>query len=130
MVVGSFGKLLVFEVHPGKVLTPQTVKREMSAAYEEHKVLGAKPRLEFLSPELNVFSLTVLFSASLGVNPRDTMVTVQALIVAGMVENLILGNMNYGKHVLTKATEEWTKSGPKGEPMSIRVSLEFKQYQI
>ncbi len=130
MVIGSFGKLLVFEVHPGKVLTPRNVKRDMAAAYEEHKVLGAKPRLEFLAPELNTFSLSVLLSASMGVDPADTMLTVQALIVGGIVEQLILGGMNYGRHVLVKATEEWTKGGPKGNPISIQVSLEFKQYVI
>ena len=130
MVIGSFGKLLVFEVHSGKVLTPKNVKRDMAAAYEEHKVLGAKPRLEFLHPELNTFSFSVLLSASMGVDPADTMLTVQALIVGGIVEQLIIGGVNYGRHVLVKATEEWTKGGPKGNPISIQVALEFKQYVI
>ncbi len=128
MQIGSFGKLLVFEVHQNKILTPQKVKREYSATYEEHKVLGTKPRLEFLHPDLNTFSFPVLLSASLGVNPADTMLSVQALIVGGITENLIIGGMNYGRHVLQKATEEWTRSMPNGKPMSIQASLEFKQY--
>ena len=69
MIIGSFGKLLVFEVNADKILTPRGVKREMSAAYEEHKVLLHKPRLEFLAPELNSFSFSVLLSASMGVEP-------------------------------------------------------------
>ncbi len=130
MIIGSFGKLLVFEVSMNKVLTPRGVKREMSAAYEEHKVLIHKPRLEYLAPELNTFSFSVLLSSSMGVDPADTMLTVQALILGGLVEKLILGGMNYGRHVLVKATEEWTKAGPKGNPISIQAGLEFKQYEI
>lgn len=128
MNVGSFGRQLVFEVQQEKILTPQTTERSLEAEYEEHSVLGAKPRLEFLAPKLDVFSLSVLLSASLGVNPRDTMVTVRALIHDGVVANLVLGGRNYGKYVLTKAKETWTRSGPKGEPMSDKVQLEFKEY--
>ena len=130
MIIGSFGKLLVFEVNADKILTPRGVRREMSAAYEEHKVLLHKPRLEYLAPELNSFSFSVLLSASMGVDPADTMLTVQALILGGMVEKLILGGMNYGRHVLVKATEDWARSGPRGNPISIQAALEFRQYEI
>lgn len=128
MRVGSFGTEIVFEVSGKKVMTPHNVRREMSAAYEEHKVLGAKPRLEFLSPELNTCQLTVLLSRAHGVDPGRMMVRIEAAIAVGLVEKLILGGENYGRHVLIKASEEWTSSDGKGKPLSIRVTLDFKEY--
>ncbi|GAB7080883.1 phage tail protein [Megalodesulfovibrio paquesii] len=133
MEVGSFGKSLVFEVHADaglvrKVCTPAGVRRDVAAAYEEHKVLGAAPRLEFLAPELRSVSMTVLLSASMGVQPEAVMQDITELVETGQVEQLILGGKNQGRHVLMKATEEWTRSDAKGRPISIQVSLEFRQY--
>ena len=128
MVIGSFGQHLVFEVHPDKVFTPVSVKRDMAAAYEEHKVLGAKPRLEFIAPELNTMSLSVHLSAALGVDVEETMLDVETLLSGGFVEKLIIGGVNYGHHVLTKATEDWSKSDPSGRQISINLALEFKEY--
>ena len=128
MVIGSFGQHLVFEVHPDRVITPGSVRRDMAAAYEEHKVLGAKPRLEFIAPELNTMSLSVRLSAALGVKLEETMLDVETLVAGGFVEKLILGGVNYGHHVLTKASEEWGKSDPKGKRISINLTLEFKEY--
>ena len=128
MVIGSFGQHLVFEVHPDKVFTPVSVKRDMAAANEEHKVLGAKPRLEFIAPELNTMSLSVHLSAALGVDVEETMLDVETLVSGGFVEKLIIGGVNYGHHVLTKATEDWSKSDPSGRQISINLALEFKEY--
>lgn len=128
MVIGSFGQHLVFEVHPDKVFTPVSVKRDMAAAYEEHKILGAKPRLEFIAPELNTMSLSVHLSAALGVDVEETMLDVETLVSGGFVEKLIIGGVNYGHHVLTKATEDWSKSDPSGRQISINLALEFKEY--
>ena len=128
MVIGSFGQHLVFEVHPDKVFTPVSVKRDMAAAYAEHKVLGAKPRLEFIAPELNTMSLSVHLSAALGVDVEETMLDVETLVSGGFVEKLIIGGVNYGHHVLTKATEDWSKSDPSGRQISINLALEFKEY--
>lgn len=130
MVVGSYGSRVVFEVTQDKVITPQSVKREFAAAYEEHKILAAKPRLEFLYPELSSFSFTVLFSASFGVNPRDQMLFLESYTRQGAAEQLILGGINYGRHVITKVSENWMKSNPSGIPISIQANLEFRQYSV
>lgn len=128
MVIGTFGKLLTFEVSRNKVFTPQDVKRENKARYEEHKVLGAKPRLEFLAPELQVFTFSIQLSASHGVDPFDSLLSIKALNQAGIAERLILGGINYGWHVIEGASEEWRHSLPNGRIISAKVALTFKEY--
>lgn len=128
MIVGSFGNNLIFQVQKDKVLTPQSVKRIVEATYEEHAVLQTKPRLEFIAPKLEVITLSVLFSVSLGVNPRESMQIATEILTKGTVENLILGGKNYGTFVLTKAEESWSQSTQNGIPMSIKADFEFKEY--
>lgn len=128
MVIGSFGKLLTFEASPNRVFSPRDLNRVNKGRYEEHKVLGAKPRLEFLSPELQVFSLSVTLSAAHGVDPFDSLLSIKALVTAGIAERLILGGINYGWHVIENSSEKWKHSLPDGRLLSAVVALSFKEY--
>ena len=127
MQVGSFGSI-TFEVSEDYVLTPATVKRENKARYEEHKVLCAKPRLEFLSPELQTFSLSIQLSLCHGVDPFDTLLSIKAYIVDGIAERLILGGINYGYHIIESCSEDWGRSKRNGSLMTARATLAFKEY--
>lgn len=121
MQVGSFGGI-TFEVSRSYVLTPSGVKRENKARYEEHKVLCAKPRLEFLSPELQTFSLTIALSASFGVDIKSTLASIKSLVEEGTVDRLIIGGTNYGYHVIESASEDWRNY------MTASVTLSLKEY--
>ena len=128
MVIGTFGKLVTFEVSRDKIFTLQDVKRENKARYEEHKPLGAKPRLEFLAPELQTFGFSIQLSASHGVDPFDSLLTIKALVTAGIAERLILGGINYGWHIIESASEQWKHTLPDGRLNSVTVALALKEY--
>ena len=71
MQIGSLGDI-VFEVNipgAGRTFTPSALSMESAARFEEHQVLGAPPRLEFLAPELDVFDLSILLRADFGLDP-------------------------------------------------------------
>ena len=127
MVVGTFGPL-TFECSRARVYAPRDVKREVKARYEEHKVLLAKPRLEFLAPELVTVSLTVQFSALFGVHPAAALIEIEGLIENGQVERLILGGMNHGFHIIESSSEEWRHALPDGRLISAGTTLQFKEY--
>ena len=128
MVVGSFGTQIIFEVSSRKVLTPRSVKREISASYEKHAVLGGKERLEFLHPNISKFSLDVTLSAMVGVSPRQTANAIQEVVEKGVFEKLVLGGVNYGTFVITKMTETWSKTDPQGRELTIAAQLELEEY--
>ena len=53
--VGSFGPV-VFSVSADVLYLLDGVSRSTKARVEEHQVVGAKPRLEFIAPELDEVS--------------------------------------------------------------------------
>lgn len=104
MQVGSFGQT-IFEVSADRVLTPSSFSREVKARYEEHKVLGAAPRLEFLAQELPTMELSVRFHAAFGVNPLAECKKLEAACLAGKVEKLIIGGSTWGDMVLESISD-------------------------
>lgn len=128
MTIGSFGSRLVFEVSGEKIFTPQGVQRENKARYEEHQVLGSKPRLEYLAPELQSFSFSIQLNAAHGVNPARSLKTIQELVEKGLAERLILGGVNHGYFVIESAAEDWRYALPDGRIINASVSLTLKEY--
>ena len=126
--VGSFGSV-VFQVSEHALALVKSVKRKTSAWVEEHQVVGAKPRLEFLAPELAETTCKVFWHVGFGANPRTEIGRLRQMCEAGAVGRLILGGENFGPHLLTEVSENWLHSGPKGAPMVAEASLTFKEYQ-
>jgi len=67
--VGSFGQV-VFQVSEESLALVRDVRRKTAARTEEHKVVGAKPRLEFIAAELSETSFEVFWNVVFGLNPR------------------------------------------------------------
>ena len=125
--VGSFGPV-VFQVSEEVIALARDVQRKTAARVEEHQVVGAKPRLEFLSPELDETTFKVFWHRGFGVNPRTEIRKLRELCLAGAVQHLILGGENFGRHLLTSVQEAWKHSGPGGAPLTAEASLTFKEY--
>lgn len=126
--IGSFGPV-VFQVS-GEVLSlVKDVRRKTAVRVEEHQVVGAKPRLEFLAPELDETSFKVFWHITFGLNPRAEIRRLRMLCAQGVAQRLILGGENFGRYLLTEVSESWLRSGPKGEPLVAEASLTFKEYQ-
>ena len=62
MSIGTFGPL-TFETSEKKVRTFDAFKRKTGAKFEEHTIIGLKPKLEFTAPGLDDISFQVVFSA-------------------------------------------------------------------
>lgn len=125
--VGSFGSV-AFQVSEEMLALVSGVQRQTAVRVGEHQVVGAKPRLEFLSPELDETSFTVFWHRAFGLNPRTEIRKLRELCSAGVVQHLVLGGENFGKHLLVNVTEDWGKSGPSGSPITAKASLTFKEY--
>ncbi len=125
--IGSFGEVL-FQVSAEKMALVRDVQRTTSARVEEHQVTGAKPRLEFLAPELDTTGFSVFWHMAFGVNPRTEIAKLRNLCTQGAAKNLILGGENFGKYLLIEVSERWMRSGPGGSPIVAEASLSLKEY--
>ena len=127
MGVGSFGQV-VFQVSEKTLSVVRDVQRKTAARVEEHQVSGAKPRLEFIAPELAETGFKVFWHRGFGVNPRTEIRRLRELCEAGAAQYLILGGENFGRCVVTEVTENWRHAGPSGAPLVAEASLTFKEY--
>lgn len=125
--VGSFGSV-AFQVSGEMLALVSGVQRKTSIRVEEHQVVGEKPRLEFLSPELDETTFTVFWHRAFGLNPRTEIRKLRELCRVGAAQHLILGGENFGKCLLLDVAEDWGKSGPGGSPITAKASLTFKEY--
>ena len=126
--VGSFG-VVVFQVSEEVLALVSGVQRKTAARVEEHQVVGNKPRLEFISPELDEIKFSVFWHRAFGLNPSIEIRKLRELCEAGATQHLVLGGENFGKCLLLDVTEDWGKSGPSGTLITARASLTFKEYQ-
>lgn len=51
-MIGTLGRKIIFEVSDNRVLTFESMSRDVSGRWTEHEVLGVKPKAEFLGPGL------------------------------------------------------------------------------
>lgn len=125
--VGSFGES-VFQVSSDLLHQLQGVQRTTSARVEKHMVLGHKPRLEFLGPDLESISFNVIFNIAFGVNPKTELFNLRLALSLGQKHNLILGGLNIGTCLLVELAEIWGYTGPGGRLLSAMASLKFEEY--
>jgi phage protein U len=124
---GSFGPV-VFEVSEKQLALVRDVRRKTAARVEEHQVAGAKPRLEFLSSELDETTFTVFWSRAFGLSPQTEIRRLREMCQQGAAQRLILGGENFGRYLLTQLEEKWLRGGPAGAPLVAEAALTLKEY--
>lgn len=128
--IGNFGKTITFEVSSNKIVSPKDIKRNVSARWQAHSLLGKKPKSEFLGPDADETTLTVVLSAEHGVKPRATLEKLESAVASGTVDYLVIGGKIVGKNkvYLESMSEEWNCVWNKGELVKATVELVFKEY--
>ncbi len=125
---GSFGSV-AFEVGPDRVMTWREASRGHKGLYATHKVLGAMPRSEFLSPDITPTKLTVRLDAGYGASPVRDAEELIAMCREGRVERLILGGRNLGQHYIEEINEVWKRMGPGGVVLVSDLEMTLKEYE-
>lgn len=126
MNIGSLGDI-PFETSASFVRTPRDISRKISSRYETHYVLGAKPRLEYLSEELDAITLQIRLVEMGGLQPEADLARLADLCRQGQVVPLMLMGVNCGNVIIESVTERWRGKGESG-PFCIDATLELKEY--
>ena len=129
-MIGTLGRKIIFEVSDNRVLTFESMSREVSGRWTEHEVLGVKPKAEFLGPGLQSVTLPIYLSAGLGVRPRTVLERVEGMVEAGTAEYLVIGNRPVGGNPfrLTGSSETWNTIFNRGELAKATLSITLEEY--
>lgn len=127
--VGTYGPIR-FTVNDRKVLTFNSMKREITGSWNSMERIRKKPLTIFSGPELQTITITVVLDAGLGVPPRNMLKKIEKMVEKGTAEYLIIGReqVGNGKWVITKSSEAWERIIVKGELYRATVNLTLQEY--
>ena len=103
-VIGSLGQL-PFVCSQKKVLTFTELSKENSVRWAQHDVIGKKPVLEYIGPDLATISITIRFDTSLGVPPILGLNRLLRMLENKKYKTLIIGGEYLGKYVIDSVSE-------------------------
>lgn len=127
--IGSFGDL-VFSVSDKTVKTFDGMQWKVSAKYATHDRHIKADLLEFLGPEPDDISFSMVFSVFLGVNPYNEIKKLNDMVKKGVTGRLVIGGKVYGsyKWVATDNTNELERYDNKGNLWVAKVKISLKEY--
>lgn len=144
MIIGKFGKDLVFEVYAKpddqtgdkekddkiKFFSFENFHRDVKNRTTEHARFMMKPKTQFDGPDLSDVTFTVHLSSSLCVNPREMIRKIEFCVRLGKMDYIVIGTKKIGKHkyLITHASEEWECIIKNGKLISANVDLTLKEY--
>ncbi len=127
--IGTFGGI-VFSVSERTIKTFDEMNWEFSAKYAVHDRHIRADILEYVGPELETLTFSMVLSAFLGVNPSTEIETLRRMVHLGNAEWLIIGGKLYGnyKWVIEKVSVDLQHFDKTGKLLAAKVNLTLKEY--
>ncbi len=129
MYVGSLGSI-PFIVSRNYIRTFRDFGRQGAGRWAKHEIIGDKPVLEFLGPDVEKISFKMLLRAEDGINPSAEAKKLRKLRDDGKAVTLLLGFKVIGKskwvvESIDETVNYWTANGT---PKSISVDVSLTEY--
>lgn len=102
--IGSLGQL-PFVCSRKKVLTFTDLSKENAVRWAKHDVIGKKPVLEYIGPDLSSVSMTIRFDLALGAPPIVYLNRLKRMLENRQYKTLIIGGEFIGRYVLESVSE-------------------------
>ncbi|MDX8367789.1 phage tail protein [Cytobacillus sp. IB215665] len=129
--IGTFGEI-VFEISPNKTQTFKDFNRTGSARWNDHDIIGHKPKSEFNGPGLEEINFTIILKAEFGINPIKQLEMLREMRDTGKVAPFILGgkpiSQNYWS--IQKLSESHKVIDNQGNLLNAEVQIDLKEYYI
>ncbi len=128
-MIGSLGEV-VFEVSESAIRTFDEYKRSGTGRWTAHEVIGQKPVLEFLGPDLEQISFTIRLDVALGLNPGQELAALRALRDGGRAVTLMLAGypVTTNQWVVESLNESVTAMDNRGNILTASVEVALKEY--
>ncbi len=129
-VVGSWGNTIIFRTSDSRILTFSNFSRTVSSSWANHSRIGRKDKSEFVRPDLQKITFTIVLDATLGVKPRETLEKIAGAVEKGTVNTLVIGGKKVGssRWVIQSASEAWDYILQEGQLVHAKVSLTMEEY--
>lgn len=127
--IGSFGDL-IFKVSDKQVRTFDAMNWEFSAKYATHDRHIKADLIEYMGPEIETISFSMVLSVFLGVNPLNQIKKMREMVRKGYAQRLVVGGKVYGsyKWVMEKDSAELQKFDKHGNLWAAKVKVTLKEY--
>jgi phage protein U len=127
--IGSWGSC-VFEVSRKKVLSFNNLSKTVENRWNDHEIIGRKPKTEFNGVSLGTGSLDIVLDASLGVKPMNVLKTLEKAVEKGTANYLVIGKNKIGncKWVINSLSEEYDTIYSNGAIAKISLTINIKEY--
>ena len=127
MTIGNFGDV-IFEVSAKRVRTFDQFKRSSKARFARHDLMVSKPRLEHVGADLDEISFAIRLDIALGINPKEELEKIQAILASGEDQLLMVGPQKVGRFVLESAEEDWPQVDNQGHILVAKVNLKLVEF--
>lgn len=127
--IGCLGDI-PFEVSAEKILTPSSMKWSGSARYATHNLAGGNSLTEFLGNNPDKFTMKILLSAFLGVDPMECAQKLLTYRRQGAALPLIIGEKAYGRYRWNIVSHdiELKRTDGVGNVIEMTVNLTLQEY--
>lgn len=127
--IGSFGDL-TFKVSDKLVRTFDGMSWNFSAKYATHDRHIKADLLEYMGPEIETISFSMVLSVFLGVTPLKQIKKMRKMIRKGYARRLVIGGKVYGnyKWVMESGSVEMQRFDKKGNLWAAKIKVTLKEY--
>lgn len=127
--IGSFGDL-TFKVSDKLVRTFDGMSWDFSAKYATHDRHIKADLLEYMGPEIETISFSMVLSVFLGVTPLKQIKKLRKMIRKGYARRLVIGGKVYGsyKWVMESSSVEMQRFDKKGNLWAAKIKVTLKEY--
>lgn len=125
-MIGTLGSI-VFKVSADTVRTFTNLTRSGTARYQQHDVIGKKPVLEFIGPDLDTIALPVRLDISYGLDPQSEINSMREAMNNGTRSAFIVGGKFLGDFVIESVSDTWETVSNRGNLIKASVSLSLKE---
>jgi len=127
---GALGDI-VFDVLSG----PTTLSSKEGNQYVQHKVIGAKPHVQFTGPELQTVALTLAWHSMLMGDIEEKHRRILDAMNTQQILPLVVGEQGAGTYpsgtyVITSVTSEIERFWENGKVMSMTLTIELLEWNI
>lgn len=112
------------------VRTFDNYNRSSSGRWAKHEIIGNKPIMEFLGPDTEKITFTMLLKSDQGIAPNTELNNLRNIRDKGKYFSLIIGGRKIGKHswVIESIGEAVNYWGRYGDILSVSVDITLVEY--
>lgn len=119
--------MIPFVCSSSVVMTFKDLQVERSDRWATHEVIGQKPKLEYIGPQLLQVSFSIHLNSALGVTPLAALVALREMMELHEPQRLMIGPDYMGKFIIESMSENRKHHSGLGICVSADVTINLRE---